>query len=81
MAIDLAFVGAAGGETEQRWTAKDTLLYAVAVGAGHGDPSTELEFTTETRLSDTGFCHRSSASLQDLFCQLLFGRYDSNAPR
>lgn len=47
MAIDLAFVGAAGGETEQRWTAKDTLLYAVAVGAGHGDPSTELEFTTE----------------------------------
>lgn len=47
MAIDFDYVGRAGEPTEKSWTVKDTLLYAVAVGAGHGDPSKELEFTTE----------------------------------
>jgi acyl dehydratase len=32
---------------EWEWTSKDTLLYAVGVGAGQEDPLTELEFTTE----------------------------------
>jgi acyl dehydratase len=47
MAIDLDYVGRSGEPTERSWTVKDTLLYAVAVGAGHGDPTSELEFTTE----------------------------------
>lgn len=47
MAIDLEYVGKSGEPTERSWTVKDTLLYAVAVGAGHSDPSHELEFTTE----------------------------------
>ena len=32
---------------ERSWTSKDSLLYAVGVGAGTDDPLTELEFTTE----------------------------------
>lgn len=47
MAIDLGYVGKSGEPRERSWTSKDALLYAVAVGAGHGDPSKELEFTTE----------------------------------
>ncbi|WP_349428876.1 MaoC/PaaZ C-terminal domain-containing protein [Microbacterium sp. LWS13-1.2] len=47
MPMDLTYVGMAGEPTERSWTVKDTLLYAVAVGAGHGDPSRELEFATE----------------------------------
>ncbi|MGW0590057.1 MaoC/PaaZ C-terminal domain-containing protein [Streptosporangium sp. NPDC002607] len=51
MPIDLdfvdRFVGRAGAPGERTWTVKDTLLYAVAVGAGHGDAARELEFTTE----------------------------------
>jgi len=42
--------GAAGQEGEPRtrsWTSKDALLYAVGVGAGLGDPTSELAFTTE----------------------------------
>jgi acyl dehydratase len=33
--------------TETSWTSKDTLLYAVGVGAGSIDPGFELEYTTE----------------------------------
>lgn len=47
MAIDLDFVGRSGEPVERTWTTDDALLYAVAVGAGQGDPSRELEFTTE----------------------------------
>jgi acyl dehydratase len=47
MAVDLSYVGKSGLETEKSWTSKDALLYALAVGAGAGDPSKELEFTTE----------------------------------
>src|SRR5690606_7781089 len=30
-----------------RWTPKDTIIYALGVGAGAGDPTEELAFTTE----------------------------------
>jgi len=47
MALDLSIVGVPGEPHERSWTSKDTLLYAVGVGAGLGDPLRELEFTTE----------------------------------
>ncbi|MFB6392209.1 MaoC/PaaZ C-terminal domain-containing protein [Polymorphospora lycopeni] len=33
--------------TERGWTAADTILYALGVGAGQADPADELRFTTE----------------------------------
>ncbi|GAT74935.1 3-alpha,7-alpha, 12-alpha-trihydroxy-5-beta-cholest-24-enoyl-CoAhydratase [Microbacterium sp. HM58-2] len=47
MAIDLDFVGRSGEPVKNTWTTRDTLLYAIAVGAGQGDASRELAFTTE----------------------------------
>jgi acyl dehydratase len=47
MALDHSVIGVAGEPTERSWTSKDALLYAVGVGAGLGDPLSELEFTTE----------------------------------
>ncbi len=47
MALDHSLVGVAGEPHERSWTSTDALLYAVAVGAGLGDPLRELEFTTE----------------------------------
>jgi len=48
MPIDPDAVGAVGEETEIGWTSKDSLLYALGVGAGASDPTGfELEFTTE----------------------------------
>jgi acyl dehydratase len=43
MPIDPSAVGAESGPVERSWTSKDTLLYAVGVGAG----TAELPFTTE----------------------------------
>ena len=41
-------VGTTGPENEINWTSKDSLLYALGVGAGQTDPTGfELEFTTE----------------------------------
>jgi acyl dehydratase len=40
-------VGRSGRPVERSWTAADTLLYALAVGAGQDDPAGELSFTTE----------------------------------
>jgi acyl dehydratase len=48
MSLDHSFVGASGRAVTQSWDERDTMLYALAVGASHGDASTELEFTTET---------------------------------
>ncbi|GIJ30178.1 3-hydroxyacyl-thioester dehydratase HtdY [Micromonospora qiuiae] len=39
---------------ERSWTATDTILYALGVGAGQGDPASELRFTTE---NSTGHPH------------------------
>ena len=48
MPINPDAVGAVGAETEISWTSKDSLLYALGVGAGASDPTGfELEFTTE----------------------------------
>ena len=47
MALDRSLIGIPGEPHERSWTSADALLYAVAVGAGLGDPLRELEFTTE----------------------------------
>ncbi|MGP3936699.1 MaoC/PaaZ C-terminal domain-containing protein [Nonomuraea sp. KM88] len=43
MPLDHSIVGVEGPAHERTWTAKDTMLYALGVGAG----TSELEFTTE----------------------------------
>lgn len=47
MALDTSAIGREGPVHERSWSSKDALLYAVGVGAGLGDPSQELPFTTE----------------------------------
>jgi acyl dehydratase len=48
MPVNPDAAGAVGEETEISWTSKDSLLYALGVGAGASDPTGfELEFTTE----------------------------------
>src|SRR5258708_6761767 len=47
MALDHSLVGEPGEPHERSWTSTDALLYAVGVGAGLGDPLSELQFTTE----------------------------------
>src|SRR5262249_29149769 len=47
MALDHSLVGLPGEPQERAWTSTDALLYAVGVGAGLGDPLSELRFTTE----------------------------------
>ncbi|SDF00184.1 Acyl dehydratase [Blastococcus aurantiacus] len=47
MPLDPSAIGREGPVHERSWTSKDALLYAVGVGAGLGDPSQELSFTTE----------------------------------
>ncbi len=47
MSLDHTLIGEAGDPRERSWTSTDSLLYAIGVGAGLGDPLRELEFTTE----------------------------------
>ena len=48
MPINPDAVGSVGEPSEFSWTSKDSLLYALGVGAGASDPTGfELEFTTE----------------------------------
>ena len=47
MAIDPTAVGRTGEPRTRSWTSTDALLYAVGVGAGLGEPTSELPFTTE----------------------------------
>jgi acyl dehydratase len=47
MSLDHTLIGEAGEPRERSWTSTDSLLYAIGVGAGLGDPLRELEFTTE----------------------------------
>jgi acyl dehydratase len=47
MSLDHSLIGEPGEPRERSWTSTDALLYAVGVGAGLGDPLSELEFTTE----------------------------------
>ena len=47
MAIDPTAVGRTGEPRTRSWSSTDALLYAVGVGAGLGEPTSELAFTTE----------------------------------
>jgi acyl dehydratase len=47
MALDHDAIGVESAPHDRSWTSKDTLLYAVGVGAGIDDPLQELAFTTE----------------------------------
>jgi acyl dehydratase len=47
MPIDPSVVGRKGEPRTRTWTSTDALLYAVGVGAGLGEPTQELAFTTE----------------------------------
>jgi acyl dehydratase len=47
VALDLTAVGREGQPRERSWTSTDALLYALGVGAGQGDPTRDLAFTTE----------------------------------
>jgi acyl dehydratase len=47
MSLDHSLVGEPSEPQTRSWDSKDALLYAVGIGAGLGDPLTELEFTTE----------------------------------
>ncbi|CUU56935.1 Acyl dehydratase [Parafrankia irregularis] len=45
--MNLDAIGTVAGPVERSWSARDTMLYAVGVGAGYPDPGEELAFTTE----------------------------------
>ena len=48
MPINPDAVGSVGEPTEISWTSKQSLIYALGIGAGVADPTGfELEFTTE----------------------------------
>ncbi|WP_031468312.1 MaoC family dehydratase [Sciscionella sediminilitoris] len=47
MALRHDVVGTVTGPWDRTWSSTDSLLYAVAVGAGQDDPLRELPFTTE----------------------------------
>lgn len=47
MALDPSLIGTTLAPRTERWTTKDSLLYALGVGAGQDDPQGELAFTTE----------------------------------
>jgi acyl dehydratase len=47
MTLNDAAVGATTTPVEVSWTSDETLLYALAVGAGRDDPHRDLAFTTE----------------------------------
>ncbi|WP_199434635.1 MaoC/PaaZ C-terminal domain-containing protein [Qaidamihabitans albus] len=47
MALNHDVIGVESEPFERSWTSRDTLLYALGVGAGLGDPARELAFTTE----------------------------------
>lgn len=47
MTLDRSVVGRETGPVDVEWTSRDSLLYALGVGAGQTDPLTELAFTTE----------------------------------
>ena len=47
MPINPEAVGTRSEPERRRWSSKDSLIYALGVGAGAEDPLTELEFTTE----------------------------------
>jgi acyl dehydratase len=53
MPVNPDAVGSRSTPSRRSWMSKDCLLYALGVGAGASDPSTELEFTTENSQNAT----------------------------
>jgi acetyl-CoA acetyltransferase len=47
VSIDRTVLGRVSPPVRREWNERDTLLYAVSVGAGLGDPSAELSLSTE----------------------------------
>lgn len=45
--VSEAMIGSTTGDIPVAWDERDTMLYALGVGAGLGDPAEELRFTTE----------------------------------
>jgi acyl dehydratase len=71
MALDRGVVGEPGNPRERSWTSTDALLYAVGVGAGLGDPLSELQFTTE---NSDGITHQVLPTFAVLIAQAATGR-------
>jgi acyl dehydratase len=71
MALDHSVIGQPGEPHERSWTSKDSLLYAVGVGAGLGDPLKELEFTTE---NSEGVTQQALPTYAVLLAQASIGR-------
>lgn len=51
--VSEAMIGSTTGDIPVAWSQRDTMLYALGVGAGLGDPSDELHFTTENSDGNT----------------------------
>src|SRR6516225_4152999 len=51
--LDHELIGVDGEPRERSWTATEAILYALGVGAGLGNPTRELEFTTENSVGIT----------------------------
>lgn len=51
--VTLDMIGSSSGEIAIQWTERDTILYALGVGAGLGAPGEELGFTTENSIGIT----------------------------
>jgi acyl dehydratase len=47
MPLDRTVIGVESEPHDRSWASTDAILYALGVGAGLGDPGSELEFTTE----------------------------------
>lgn len=58
-------IGVRSPGTTRAWDSKDSLLYALGVGAGSGDPSRELELTTE---NSAGVTQRALPTLANVLC-------------
>src|SRR5271155_3749506 len=71
MTLHHSVIGVPGEPHERSWTSKDALLYAVGVGAGLGDPLSELEFTTE---NSEGLTQQVLPTYGVLISQTLAGR-------
>jgi acyl dehydratase len=71
MALDHSLVGEPGNPRERSWTSTDALLYAVGVGAGLGDPLSELQFTTE---NSEGIAQQVLPTFAVLIAQAATGR-------
>ncbi|RNL86609.1 MaoC family dehydratase [Halostreptopolyspora alba] len=71
MALNHDLLGVESDPFERSWTSRDTLLYALGVGAGLDDPLTELPFTTE---NSTGVPQRVLPTFAVLAAQAPTGR-------